>query len=198
VERMKEKNEQEYSATCKACGWGEGGAKRKGQMRRAAAKKGGGGGAKKRGGCGARPKEGADAARSSKREHGGAVTTMKWWCERPDGGARWRDGETTEESGEALLTLPQRSALLTISGPWCGVCTVQWLFFEDICKRCWKNLYWLACGIHLDQSDLEPSNAETWMFLIERADGIFQSNGLEGDLQTNQSHSIHATWLHER
>jgi len=56
--------------------------------------------------------------RASKREHGGAVTTIEWWCERADGGANWRDGETTEESGEAVLILPQRGALLTISGPW--------------------------------------------------------------------------------
>jgi len=39
--------------------------------------------------------------------------------------------------------------------------------------------------IHLDLSDREPSNAEAWMFLIERADGIIQSNGLEGDHQTD-------------
>jgi len=30
-------------------------------------------------------------ASASKREHGGAVTTMEGCCERPDGGARWRD-----------------------------------------------------------------------------------------------------------
>jgi len=26
------------------------------------------------------PKKGADAARASKRPHGGAVSTMVWWC----------------------------------------------------------------------------------------------------------------------
>ena len=41
-----------------------------------------------------------------------------------------------------------------------------------------------TCVIHLDQSDCEPSHAETWIFLIERPDGIIQSNGLEGDHQT--------------
>jgi len=51
---MEEKNEREYSATCMACGWGEGVGQRKAQMRRAGAKKGGGGGAKK----------GADAERA--------------------------------------------------------------------------------------------------------------------------------------
>jgi len=35
VERTEEKNKPEYSATCMACGWGEGGGQRKGQMRRA-------------------------------------------------------------------------------------------------------------------------------------------------------------------
>jgi len=44
---MEEKNERQYSSTCMACGWGEGGGQRMGQMRRAGAKKGGGGGAKK-------------------------------------------------------------------------------------------------------------------------------------------------------
>jgi len=137
---MEDKNEREYSATCMACGWREGGGQRKGQMRRAGANKGGRGGAKKGADAERGPKEGADAARASKREHRGAVSTMKWWCERPDGGARWRDGYTTEESGEAVLTLPQRGALLTISGPWCGVYTVQWGFPEGICKRFWRNL----------------------------------------------------------
>ena len=56
-----------------------------GQMRQ---KKGGGGGAKKVADAERGPEEGADAARASKREYGGAVTTMEWWCERPDGGAR--------------------------------------------------------------------------------------------------------------
>jgi len=124
VERMEENIEREYSATCTACGWGEGGKQRKGQMRRAGANKGGGGGAKKGADVECGPKEGADAARASKRGHGGAVMTMKWWCDRPDGGARWRDGETTAESGDAVLTLPQRGALLTISGPLSGVYTV--------------------------------------------------------------------------
>jgi len=84
---MDGKNEREYSATFTACGWGERGGQRKGQMRRAGAKKGGGGGSKKRADAECGPKEGADAARASKREHSGAVTTMEWWCERPDGGA---------------------------------------------------------------------------------------------------------------
>jgi len=53
----------------------EGGGERKGRMRRANAKKG------------------ADAARASKREHGGAVTKIEWCCERPDRAARWRDDE---------------------------------------------------------------------------------------------------------
>jgi len=48
---------------------------------------GGGNGAKKGAEAGRGP-EGADAARASKREDGGAVTTMEWWWERPDGGAR--------------------------------------------------------------------------------------------------------------
>jgi len=41
-----------------------------------------------------------------------------------------------------VLTLPQRGALLTISGPWCGVCTVRWGFpkasvnaFGGICNH---------------------------------------------------------------
>jgi len=133
VERMEEKSEREYSATCMACGWAEGGGQRKWQMRRAGAKKGGGRGAKKGADAERGPKEGADAARASKREHGGAVTTMELWCERPDGGARWRDVETTEESGDAVLTLPQRGALL----PFLGLCVecIQWGFPEGICKR---------------------------------------------------------------
>jgi len=118
---MEEKNEREYSPTCMACGWGEGGGQIQGQMRRAGAKNGGGGGAKKGADAERGPKEGADAARPSKREHGGAVTTMEHWCKRPDGGARWLEGETMVESGDAVLTLPQRGALLTISGPLCGV-----------------------------------------------------------------------------
>ena len=124
VERTEEKNKPEYSATCMACGWGEGGGQRKGQMRRAVARKAGAGGGKKGAGAERVPKEGADAARASKREQGDAVTTMEWWCECPNEGARWRDGETMEESGHAVLTLPQRGALLTISGPSCGVYTV--------------------------------------------------------------------------
>jgi len=103
---------------------GEGGERRKGQMRRAGANNGEGGGTKKGADAERGPKEGADAALASKREHGGAVTTMEWWCERPDGGPRWQDGETTEESRDVVLTLPQRGALLTISGPLCGVDTV--------------------------------------------------------------------------
>ena len=83
-----------------------------------------------------------------------------------------------------MPTLPQRGALLTLSGPWCGVYTVQWGFPEGIWKRFGRNLQSLACVIHLDQSNREPSNAETWMFLIARADGIIRSNGLEGDHQT--------------
>jgi len=85
---MEEKNERQYSATCMACGWGEGGGQRMGKMRRAGAKKGVGGGAKKGADAERGPEEGADAARASKREQGGAVTTMEWCCERPDGGAR--------------------------------------------------------------------------------------------------------------
>jgi len=109
-------------------------------MRRAGARKRGGRGAKKGADAERGPKEGADAAGALKREHGGAVRTMEWWCKRPDGGARRRDGETTEESGETLLTLPQRGALLTVSGAWRGVYTVQWGFPEGICKRFWRNL----------------------------------------------------------
>jgi len=52
-------------------------------MRRAGPKKCGGGGAIKRADAERGPKEGADAARASKREHGGAVTTMEGWCARP-------------------------------------------------------------------------------------------------------------------
>jgi len=104
-------------------------------MQRAGEKKGGGAGERKVADAQRKPKEGVEAARASNREHGGAVTTMEWWCERPGGGARWRYGETTEESGEAVLSLPQRGALLTISGPWCGVYTVQWGFPEGNYKR---------------------------------------------------------------
>ena len=69
----REKKERVCSATCMVRGGGEGGGKRKERMRRAGGKKG------------------ADAACASKREHGGAVTTFEWRCERPDGRARWRD-----------------------------------------------------------------------------------------------------------
>ena len=86
---MEENNEREDSATCMACGWGEGMGQRRGQMRS------GRGGGKKWADAERGPKEGADAARASKRERGGAVTTMEWASERPDGEARWRDGETT-------------------------------------------------------------------------------------------------------
>jgi len=48
-----------------------------------------------------------------------------------------RDGETTEESGDAVLTLPQRCALLTISEL---LCRIQWGFPEGSCKRCWRDL----------------------------------------------------------
>jgi len=51
-------------------------------------KEGGEGGAKKGADAERGPKEGADEARASKREHGGALTTMEWWCKRADGGAR--------------------------------------------------------------------------------------------------------------
>jgi len=47
-----------------------------------------------------------------------------------------RDGETTEEGGDAVLMCPQRCALLTISGLLCGV----WGFQEGICKRFWRKL----------------------------------------------------------
>jgi len=43
-----------------------------------------------------------------------------------------RDGETTEESGDAVLTLPQRCALLTVSGL---LYRKQWGFPGGICKR---------------------------------------------------------------
>jgi len=82
-----------------------------------------------------------------------------------------RDGETTEESGDAVLTLLQRCALLTISGL---LCRIQWGFPEGSCKRFWRELYSLACVISLDQSDREPSKTETWISLIGRADGIIQ------------------------
>jgi len=48
-----------------------------------------------------------------------------------------RDGETTEESGDAVLEWPQRCALLTISGLLCGI---QWGFQEGVCKRFWRKL----------------------------------------------------------
>ena len=48
-----------------------------------------------------------------------------------------RDGETTEESGDAVLTLPQTCALLTISGL---LRQIQWGFPEGICKRFWRDL----------------------------------------------------------
>jgi len=50
-----------------------------------------------------------------------------------------RDGETTEESGDAVLTLPQRCALLTSSGLLRRI-SLQWGFPERICKRCWRDL----------------------------------------------------------
>jgi len=77
---MEEQNEREYSATRMARGWGEGGGQRKGQMRHAGAQKRAGRGGKKGADAERGPKEGADASRASKREHGGAVTTMEWWC----------------------------------------------------------------------------------------------------------------------
>jgi len=49
----------------------------------------------------------------------------------------------------------------------------------------WKRHEWRKTVIHLDQSDREPSNAETWIFLIGCADGIIQSNGLDGDHRTD-------------
>jgi len=110
VERMDEKYKREYSATCMAREWGEGGGQRHGQMRRAGAKKGEGGWAKW-GGCGAR----------------------------------------VQRSGGCGARVGQRA---------------------------------LACVIYLDQSYREPSNAEAWIFLIGRANGIIQSYGLEGDYQT--------------
>jgi len=73
---MEEKKEREYSATCMACGWGEGGVQRKGLMRRAGAEKGGGGG-QKRGGCGVR------ARRRS--ECGARVEERAWRCGDDDG-----------------------------------------------------------------------------------------------------------------
>jgi len=56
---------------------------------------------------------------------------------------------------------------------------------EGICERFWRNLKSLACVTHLDPSDREPSNAETWIGVIGRTDGIIQSHGLEGDHQTD-------------
>jgi len=77
---------------------GREGSKERGRCGARAQRKGEGGVQKKGADAERGPKEGADAARVSKREHGGAVMTMEWWCERPDGGARWRYGETTKES----------------------------------------------------------------------------------------------------
>ena len=109
-----------------------------------------------------------------------------WTPPRLSGGVKGptevRDGETTEESGDAVLTLPQRCALLTTSGL---LCRIQWGFPEGSWKRFGRDLSSLACVIHLDQSDHEPSNTETWISLIGRADRIIQSNGLEGDHQTD-------------
>jgi len=45
---------------------------------------------------------------------------------------RWRN-DGRERRGRA-------GALLTISGPWCGVYNVQWGFPEGICTRFWRNL----------------------------------------------------------
>jgi len=73
MEHTEGKELRACSATCMVCGGGEGRRKRKERMRRAGEKKG------------------ADAARVSKREHGGAVRTMEWLWETPDGGDRWRD-----------------------------------------------------------------------------------------------------------
>ena len=57
----REKIVRECSATCMVCGGGEGGRHRKERIWRAGAKKA------------------ADAARVSKREHGGAVRTTEGW-----------------------------------------------------------------------------------------------------------------------
>jgi len=84
----REKKERVCSATCMVRGGGEGGGKRKGRMRRAGAQKEGGGGEKKGRMRRAGGKKGADAACASKREHGGAVKTIEWRCERSDGRAR--------------------------------------------------------------------------------------------------------------
>jgi len=50
-----------------------------------------------------------------------------------------RDGETTEESGDTVLTLPKRCALLTISGLLCensGVSPKAFVnAFGGICNR---------------------------------------------------------------
>jgi len=73
----RKKSKREYSATRMACGWGEGGGQRKGQMRRAGAEKAEGGGTKKWGGCG---------ARAQKRSGCGArVEERAWRCGDDDG-----------------------------------------------------------------------------------------------------------------
>jgi len=67
---------------------GEGGEGGKGRVRHAGAK------------------TGTDAARASKKEHGGAVTTIEWWCERPDGGVRWRDdGRERKRSADTVAKM---------------------------------------------------------------------------------------------
>ena len=58
----------------------------------------------------ARAKKGADAARVSKREQGGAVKTMEGWWERPDRGARWRDDGRERRRGGAHTAAKIRAA----------------------------------------------------------------------------------------
>jgi len=88
---MEAKNEREYSATCMACGWGEGGGKERGKCGARAQSNGEGRGGEKGADAERGPKEGADAARASKREHWGAVTSMEWCGVK--GPTEGRDGE---------------------------------------------------------------------------------------------------------
>jgi len=87
------KQVRECSANCMVSGGRGGGEAQKGaRMWRAGAKKA------------------ADAARVSKREHGGEVRTMKGWWERPEGGARWRDNGRERRRRGAHTAAKRRTA----------------------------------------------------------------------------------------
>ena len=77
-------------------------------------------GGKERSGCGVRGQRKGRMRRACPRESN--VVRCRRWRGGGKGPTEGLDGETTEESGgDAVLTLPQRYALLTISGLSCGI-----------------------------------------------------------------------------